>query len=575
MAKLKLNKGKLAGVLAGLVLTGTIGGLTYQYLTSEDGDTKQENQIGHHDLIPLPFLSVDDEDFVVLDIGDHQDIGTYFQNQKMKFCNENDISLGVIVSTTATDEAAIYDDVEYVKGVLSQYQVDFPVYLDINRLMENKSLNTEMKTKIAKDFLEKCASNDIYVGVYGTDTNLNLCRFKKYCNISSYDAFLVMDQEKIQYDGTYYVVKDLEGNITASTDLAEVIQNNGNNTSNGFVQDGSYVVKANDDLIDIALQSGMSVDELLEFNEMKFSEVCEGVKLRIPSSVAPAMGTGEFVPVDTPLVGCDISYAQTDNIDWKQMKENFQFIIIKCSEGTTLDSYFNQNIKNCNTYGIPAGAYCYNGFHLDNTASLDNFISNQREQANFVLGALKNKKIDYPVYLDVEIPSGAKWEDLYNKEYVSVMFDIWVDTMEKAGYLPGLYCNQSGLDFLQSCVDYDLSERFELWVAGGDQYTGETQDIEFQDVYPSSILESRENVSMAQATDSAVHAGAGNGRGHLDINYSEVDYTQEITEYDGDTFPLKEFTRIPDKEILAGCGALFVGAVGVGVYHHVKSKKRR
>lgn len=573
MLKLKIRKGKIAAILAGVVLTGTIGGVLYQHFSSKDSDTKQENQVGHEDLIPLPFLAVDDVDFVVLDIGNHQDIGTFFQNQKMKFCNENDISFGVVVSTTATDEAFIYDDVEYVKGVLSEYQVDFPVYLDINELMENNSLNTEMKTKIAKDFLEKCASNDIYVGVYGTDTNL--CRFKKYCNISSYDAFLVMDQEKIQYDGTYYVVKDLKGNITASTDLAKVIQNNGNNTSNGFVQDGSYVVKANDDLIDIALQSGMSVDELLEFNEMKFSEVCEGVKLRIPSSVAPAMGTGEFVPVDTPLVGCDISYAQTDNIDWKQMKENFQFIIIKCSEGTTLDSYFNQNIKNCNTYGIPVGAYCYNGFHLDNTASLDNFISNQREQANFVLGALKNKKIDYPVYLDVEIPSGAKWEDLYNKEYVSVMFDIWVDTMEKAGYLPGLYCNQSGLDFLQSCVDYDLSERFELWVAGGDQYTGETQDIEFQDVYPSSILESRENVSMAQATDSAVHAGAGNGRGHLDINYSEVDYTQEITEYDGDPFPLKEFTRIPDKEILTGCGALFVGAVGVGVYHHVKSKKRR
>lgn len=572
MLKLKIRKGKIAAILAGVVLTGTIGGVLYQHFSSKEDDTKQENQVGHEDLIPLPFLAVDDEDFVVLDIGNHQDIGTFFQNQKMKFCNENDISFGVVVSTTATDEAFIYDDVEYVKGVLSEYQVDFPVYLDINELMENNSLNTEMKTKIAKDFLEKCASNDIYVGVYGTDTNL--CRFKKYCNISSYDAFLVMDQEKIQYDGTYYVVKDLEGNITASTDLAKVIQNNGNNTSNGFVQDGSYVVKANDDLIDIALQSGMSVDELLEFNEMKFSEVCEGVKLRIPSSVAPAMGTGEFVPVDTPLVGCDISYAQTDNINWKQMKENFQFIIIKCSEGTTLDSYFNQNIKNCNTYGIPAGAYCYNGFHLDNTASLDNFISNQREQANFVLGALKNKKIDYPVYLDVEIPSGAKWEDLYNKEYVSVMFDIWVDTMEKAGYLPGLYCNQSGLDFLQSCVDYDLSERFELWVAGGDQYTGETRDIEFSDVRPSSVLDTLENVTIAQATDSAVNAGAGNGRGHLDINYSEVDYTQEITEYEGDTFPLKEFTRIPDEEILAGCGLGFAGVLGATICHRIKSKKR-
>ena len=201
MPKLKIRKGKIAAILAGVVLTGTIGGVLYQHFSSKDSDTKQENQVGHEDLIPLPFFSVDDEDFVVLDIGNHQDIGTFFQNQKMMFCNENDISFGVVVSTTATDEAFIYDDVEYVKGVLSEYQVDFPVYLDINELIENNSLNTEMKTKIAKDFLEKCASNDIYVGVYGTDTNL--CRFKKYCNISSYDAFLVMDQEKIQYDGTW------------------------------------------------------------------------------------------------------------------------------------------------------------------------------------------------------------------------------------------------------------------------------------------------------------------------------------------------------------------------------------
>lgn len=572
MPKLKIRKGKIAVILAGVVFTGTLGGVLYQHFFSEDSDTKQENQIGHEDLIPLPFFSVDEEDFIVLDIGNHQDIGTYFQDPKMKFCNENDISFGVVVSTTATDEAFIYDDVEYVKGILSKYKVDFPVYLDINEIMENRSLNTEMKTKIAKDFLEKCASNDIYVGVYGTDTNL--CRFKKYCNISSYDAFLVMDQENVQYDGTYYVVKDLEGNITASTDLANVILSNGNNTSDGFVQDGSYTVGSEDDLIDIALQSGMSVGELLAFNEMSDSEVSEGVKLRIPSSVAPVVGTGEYVRVDSPLVGCDISYAQTDNIDWNQMKENFQFIIIKCSEGTTLDSYFDTNIKNCNTYGIPVGAYCYNGFHLDNTASLDNFISNQKEQANFVIGALKNKKIDYPVYLDVEIPSGAKWEELYNKEYVSVMFDIWVDTMENAGYLPGLYCNQSGLNFLQSCVDYDLSERLELWVAGGDQYTGETRDIEFSDVQPSSVLDNLENVTIAQATDSAIHAGAGNGRGHLDINYSEVDYTQEITEYEGDTFPLKEFTRIPDKEIFAGCGLGFAGVLGAAICHQVKTKKR-
>lgn len=573
MEKVKLNKkGKaLAFLLAGTVLASGVGMI--HHFNEESEEKSIENEVGHDNILPLPFLSIDDKDFVVLDIGDHQDIGTYFQNEKMKFCNENDISLGVIVSTTATDEASIYDDVEYVKGVLSENKVDFPVYLDINRLMENKSLNTEMKTKIAKDFLEKCASNDIYVGVYGTDTNL--CRFKKYCNISSYDAFLVMDQKEVQYDGTYYVVKDLDGNITANLDVASFINKNGNNTSEGFVQDGSYTVGANDDLIDIALQSGMSVDELLKFNELRTSQIEEGIKLRIPSNVAPAVGTGEYVRVEHPLIGCDVSYAQTDNIDWNKMKENFEFMIIKCAEGTTLDSYFETNIKNCNTYGIPAGAYCYNGFHLENTASLDNFIDNQNNQAAFAIEALKNKKVDYPVYLDIEIPSGVEWSALYNQEYVSTMFNIWLEKMEDAGYIPGLYCNQSGLDFLQSCVDYDLSEKFELWVAGGDQYTGEACDIEFSEIQPSSVLVKRDNVSIAQVTDSAVNAGAGNDKGHLDINYSKVDYTQEITEYMGDTFELKEFVRIPDEAILAGVGIGLAGVTGAKVYRLVKGKIKK
>ncbi len=571
--KLKINKKKVSLLLAGFILTGSIGGTVYHFMKEDKDEVKVENEIGHENIFPGLNLSVDDQDFVVLDIGNHEDIGTYFQDMKMKYCNKNDISLGVVVTTDAKTESAIYDDVEYVKGILSKYQVDFPVYLDINSLMEEDSLNTEMKTKIAKDFLEKCASNDIYVGVYGTDTNL--CRFKKYCNISSYDAFLVMDSDKIKYDGTYYVVKDLKGNIRASEDLAKIIKMNGNNNSDNFVQDGSYVVKKGDQLIDIALQSGMSENELLRFNDLRKKDISEGTVIRFPSLVAPTIPSGEFKTLNEPLVGADLSYAQGSNVDWNKMKENFQFLILKCSQGMELDTHFENNVKNSNLYGIPIGAYCYNAYNLTNTISIDDFRVREEKQADFVLNALKNKKIDYPVYLDVELPSGGNWSEFYNSEYIEVMLNTWEMKMKQSGYLPGLYFNQSGLEFLQSQVNYDLSERFELWVAGGDQYTGESKDIEFDDVVVSSVLSERPNVAIAQATDSAVNAGAGNGRGHLDINFSKKDYTAEIPLEipEDEKFAIKEFERYPMTEI--GVMSLAtLGIVGVGIVRHkVKSKK--
>lgn len=571
--KLKINKKKVSLLLAGFILTGSIGGTVYHFMKEDKDEVKVENEIGHENIFPGLNLSVDDQDFVVLDIGNHEDIGTYFQDMKMKYCNKNDISLGVVVTTDAKTESAIYDDVEYVKGILSKYQVDFPVYLDINSLMEEDSLNTEMKTKIAKDFLEKCASNDIYVGVYGTDTNL--CRFKKYCNISSYDAFLVMDSDKIKYDGTYYVVKDLKGNIRASEDLAKIIKMNGNNNSDNFVQDGSYVVKKGDQLIDIALQSGMSENELLRFNDLRKKDISEGTVIRFPSLVAPTIPSGEFKTLNEPLVGADLSYAQGSNVDWNKMKENFQFLILKCSQGMELDTHFENNVKNSNLYGIPIGAYCYNAYNLTNTISIDDFRVREEQQTDFVLNALKNKKIDYPVYLDVELPSGGNWSEFYNSEYIEVMLNTWEMKMRQSGYLPGLYFNQSGLDFLQSQVNYDLSERFELWVAGGDQYTGESKDIEFDDVVVSSVLSERPNVAIAQATDSAVNAGAGNGKGHLDINFSKKDYTAEIPLEipEDEKFAIKEFERYPMTEI--GVMSLAtLGIVGVGIVRHkVKSKK--
>ena len=132
-----------------------------------------------------------DDDFILLDVGNHDDFGVLFQNSKMNYINKKDNALGIIINSDACDEESIYDDVEFVKGIVRDHDISFPVYLNIDSIITNDDLNIEMKTKIIKDFLEKCSANNIYVGLCGNDTNL--CRVRKYCDITSYDAYLIQE----------------------------------------------------------------------------------------------------------------------------------------------------------------------------------------------------------------------------------------------------------------------------------------------------------------------------------------------------------------------------------------------
>lgn len=82
--KVRLNKkGKaLAVLLAGTVLAGSAIGAIHHF-NEEPEEVRVENEVGHDDLIPLPYLSVDSSDFVVLDAGNHQYDGVLFQDAKL------------------------------------------------------------------------------------------------------------------------------------------------------------------------------------------------------------------------------------------------------------------------------------------------------------------------------------------------------------------------------------------------------------------------------------------------------------------------------------------------------------
>lgn len=550
MGKLKnINwKGIIAGVLSAAA-TFTLAGCS----EAKEGPIVVNN-IGYSNVRTIDEMGLDENRFAVLDAGDHDTVKIPFQRTKFEMCNEHGVCLGIVISSDSSTESDIYDDVEYAKSLVRDYEVKFPVYFNIDKIITNDNLNIEMKTKLIKDFLEKCSANNIYVALHGTDTNL--CLVKEYCKITGYDALVVKDKEEITYDGKYNVYEDLDGTLYATVDLEQIILGKGLNDSKSFANDGSYTISSEDELREISLRCGMSVNEILEFNNLKKKDIIKGTVLRIPCQIDTSVPQGErtFAKVDEPLVGCDMSYAQGKSTNWGQMSNYFDFVILRSNTGLTEDDCFSYNAQQAAMENIPIGAYCFNEYNSKGFTSLEDFTKKQEQQADFTISVLKNKKIDYPVYLDIE---GLVDSTTYSKEAVKSMLNVWAKKMTDAGYIPGIYCNGSTYQFLSGCVDYDISDNFEVWVAGGPQYSGtEGNCSKHQHVYLDDISEVTEeqknktNATIYQRTNIGVvrdengDVVAGDSRDHLDINLGFIDYAAREEAEQANRFAIKEFDRV-------------------------------
>lgn len=588
--KLDIRKKAIPVLLAGTVLAGV--GIGAYKIGKNNGQKESisyvdENTEGFDSIGLLGTGKVEEDNFVILDIGDHNTVETSFQNKRMKLCNDNNISLGVVISSDAENECDIYNDVDYAKGIIRDYKIDFPVYLNIDKIVNNKKLNNDEKSKIIHDFLNKCSKNGMYVGISGTDTNL--CKLSKFFDTTPYDSYLIMDKEKISYDGVYNVYKKLDGKIVCKSDLSKTISSLGLNSSKKFLNDEYVAVHDMDDFENLVLKYGIGYDDLLEFNDLSKRDIKDGKLIRVPclysipsysssnNSSNNRTVSGEY------LKGCDISYCQADNNNWPVLKENFDYIILKCNQGLAEDDYFENNALSCNSYDIPIGVYTFNNYWKTNTAGLEQFKKQQKEQAEFAVSCLKGKKIDYPVYLDVE-KQGFTIDNDLPLEYANAMLDIWYDTISSAGYIPGLYLNQSVASCIKSVVsDYELSDKFEIWLAGGAQYEAksngeyiryEIDDIEVPDYFTNNLF----GVSMCQP-GLVVNAGSGNSGGFLDFDFCKVDYANRNSgknSSDNDSKSkddIKEFRRIHKMVPITCVGLASLGIIGFGISKNKKKKE--
>lgn len=160
-------------------------------------------------------------------------------------------------------------------------------------------------------------------------------------------------------------------------------------------------------------------------------------------------------------VGIDVSFYQGD-VDWKQVADSgVSFAMIRVgyrgySKGVIMpDSKFEENIQGALEAGLEVGVYFFSQAINAQEA---------QEEAEYVINAVKNYDITYPVAFDWEHIAGSSDARTNNlsPEQVTQCAKAFSERVAKAGYTPMIYFNQD-----QGYLEYQLDQLtdYPFWLA--------------------------------------------------------------------------------------------------------------
>lgn len=148
--------------------------------------------------------------------------------------------------------------------------------------------------------------------------------------------------------------------------------------------------------------------------------------------------------------GIDISKWQKD-IDFDKLKsEGVQFVILRGVYSKSKDICFDEFYKKCKSRNIPVGAYHY---------SMAKTINQAKEEASVMLDALKGKKLEYPIWLDVE----DKTQQSLGKDMLTNIIKTYCEILENSGYYVGIYSTYYYLNRFTNITE--LSKKYDMWIA--------------------------------------------------------------------------------------------------------------
>lgn len=145
------------------------------------------------------------------------------------------------------------------------------------------------------------------------------------------------------------------------------------------------------------------------------------------------------------IYGIDVSH-WNGIVDWKYVAESgIRFAMLKCmNKSNQIEINFENNYQECLENNIYVGVYIY-------------VMATTKEKAKAaieaLLGILKNRRIQYGVWLDVE------YRALENLKELPELIEIMLDKLHRAGYTAGVYCNLSWYK------KYFKGKQYLFWIA--------------------------------------------------------------------------------------------------------------
>ncbi len=151
--------------------------------------------------------------------------------------------------------------------------------------------------------------------------------------------------------------------------------------------------------------------------------------------------------------GVDISKWQGD-VNFKEVKASgIEFVIARIGYGmyeNQKDGKFERNYKEATNNNLPIGVYLYSYALNEEDA---------KREAEIVLKWLNNRKLNLPVYYDIE----DKSQQTISKATLTKMCEVFCERIEKAGYWAGIYANKY---WLTTHLNYEyLEQKYTIWVA--------------------------------------------------------------------------------------------------------------
>jgi GH25 family lysozyme M1 (1,4-beta-N-acetylmuramidase) len=149
------------------------------------------------------------------------------------------------------------------------------------------------------------------------------------------------------------------------------------------------------------------------------------------------------------IKGIDVS-RWNGKINWKTVANyGMGFAILRITEkGNVIDSTFEPNYKGCIENKIPVGVYKY---------SYATTIAQIKDEANVVVKTMNKRKLDYPVFLDIE----DKCQENLSDDLMMKMIEAFRAIIIKAGYKFGIYC---GYSWYQNQLP-EGAKKYDCWVA--------------------------------------------------------------------------------------------------------------